>query len=210
MSEVSSKSFSCEGCGAKLVSCLFCFDCSSLQSITEESDYFSALGISSEFDVDLNLLEEKFQHIASELHPDFYLNSTPQEKRLSERASTLLNQAYDTLKDPFKRADYLMSLKCKNVKWNDRVLPPTFLQEMFTLQEELDEMLENQDQQGLLQMREVLGNRVQELESGLLPSFRMLDSVEEPETVLEKLQMNLNAERYLRRLLDRIKIEETT
>ena len=97
-----------------MVSCLFCFDCSSLQSISEESDYFSALGISSEFDVDLNLLEEKFQHIASELHPDFYLNSTPQEKRLSERASTLLNQAYDTLKDPFKRADYLMSLKCKN------------------------------------------------------------------------------------------------
>jgi len=50
----------------------------------------------------------------------------------------------------------------------------------------------------------------QDLESGLLPSFRMLDSVEEPETVLEKLQMDLNAERYLRRLLDRIKIEETT
>ena len=182
----------------------------SLQSISEESDYFSALGISSEFDVDLNLLEEKFQHIASELHPDFYLNSNPQEKRLSERASTLLNQAYDTLKDPFKRADYLMSLKCKNVKWNDRVLPPTFLQEMFTLQEELDEMLENQDQQGLLKMREVLENRFKDLESGLLPSFRMLDSVEEPETVLEKLQMDLNAERYLRRLLDRIKIEETT
>ena len=38
----------------------------------------------------------------------------------------------------------------------------------------------------------------------------MLDSVEEPETVLEKIQMDLNAERYLRRLLDRIKIEETT
>ncbi|MEC8149748.1 MAG: Fe-S protein assembly co-chaperone HscB, partial [SAR324 cluster bacterium] len=144
------------------------------------------------------------------LHPDFYLNSTSQEKRLSERASTLLNQAYDTLKDPFKRADYLMSLKCKNVKWNDRVLPPTFLQEMFTLQEELDEMLENQDQQGLLKMREVLENRFQDLESGMLPSFRTLDSVEEPETVLEKIQMDLNAERYLRRLLDRIKIEETT
>ena len=78
------------------------------------------------------------------------------------------------------------------------------------LQEELDEMLENHDQQGLLQMREVLENRFQDLESGLLPSFRMLDSVEEPETVLEKLQMDLNAKRYLRRLLDRIKIEETT
>ena len=90
------------------------------------------------------------------------------------------------------------------------MLPPTFLQEMFTLQEELDEMLENQDQQGLLKMREVLENRFQDLESGLLPSFRMLDLVEEPETVLEKLQMDLNAERYLRRLLDRIKIEETT
>ena len=103
-----------------------------------------------------------------------------------------------------------MSLKCKNVKWNDRVLPPTFLQEMFTLQEELDEILENQDQQGLLQMRELLENRFQDLESGLLPLFRMLDSMEEPETVLEKLQMDLNAERYLRRLLERIKIEETT
>ena len=78
-----------------------------------------------------------------------------------------------------------MSLKSEKVKWNDRVLPPTFLQEMFSLQEELDEMLENQDQQGLLKMREVLENRFQDLASGLLPSFRMLDSVEEPQTVLE-------------------------
>lgn len=159
--------------------------------------------------MDQTLLEEQFRQIACELHPDFYLNSSPAEKKLSERASTLLNQAYDNLKDPFKRATYLMRLKGKGLEWNERLLPPDFLEEMFSLQEELDEMLENQDQPSLKQFQDMLDKRRWDIESRLIPLFRMLERVEKAEVALEQLQMNLNAERYLQRLLDRIQVEKT-
>ncbi len=210
MSEEPSHSRCCERCGTELVSCLFCFDCSSLQPLSPSTNYFYALGIPDGFELDLTLLEEQFRQIAGELHPDFYMNSSSAEKKLSGRASTLLNQAYDNLKDSFKRATYLMRLKGKGLEWNERVLPPGFLEEMFSLQEELDTMLEKQDQPGLKRFQDLLDKRRRGLECGLIPLFRMLESVKELEVVLEQLQMKLNAERYLQSLLDRIQVEETT
>ena len=44
----------------------------------------------------------------------------------------------------------------------------------------------------------------------MIPLFKMLENMKELELVLEQLQMKLNAERYLQRLLDRIQVEETT
>ena len=138
------------------------------------------------------------------------MNSSSAEKKLSGRASTLLNQAYDNLKDSFKRATYLMRLKGKGLEWNERVLPPGFLEEMFSLQEELDAMLEKQDQPGLKRFQDLLDKRRRDLETELITLFRMLENVKELELVLEQLQMKLNAERYLQSLLDRIQVEETT
>ena len=98
----------------------------------------------------------------------------------------------------------------KGLEWNERILPPGFLEEMFSLQEELDGMLEKQDQPGLKRFQELLDKRLRDLESGLIPLFKMLENMKELELVLEQLQMKLNAERYLQRLLDRIQVEETT
>ena len=76
--------------------------------------------------------------------------------------------------------------------------------------EELDAMLEKQDQPGLKRFQDLLDKRRRDLESGLIPLFRLLENVKELEVVLEQLQMKLNAEHYLQRLLDRIQVEETT
>ena len=210
LSEVPSTSIYCKRCEAKLVSHLFCFECSRLQPVSASNDYFSALGIPSVYELDQTLLEERFQQIVGELHPDFYLNSSKEDQKLSERSSTILNQAFDVLKDPFKRADYLMRNMGKDFEWNERILPNGFLEEMFSLQEELDGMLEKHDQPGLKRFQYLLDKRRWDIESGLIPLFRMIENMKELELVLEQLQMKLNAERYLQRLLDRIQLEETT
>ena len=88
-------------------------------------------------------------------------------------------------------------------------MPPDFLVKMFSLQEKLDQLVADQDKQGVEQMRMDLEQDRSELESGLLPAFEMLEEAENPQEVLERLRMSLNTNQYLKRLLERCVIEET-
>ena len=180
-----------------------------MQPISSSNDYFSALGVKPIYELDQNLLEERFQQIVGELHPDLYMNSSKEDQRLSERASTLLNQAFEVLKDPFKRAKYLIKTKGKELEWNERVLPQGFLEEMFALQEQFDEMEENQDHEGVKQMWDMMENQRENLKLELVRSFKLLENVENSWEVIEEIQKNLNAEHYLQRLFERIPDEET-
>ena len=83
-------------------------------------------------------------------------------------------------------------------------MPEGFLQEMFTLQESLDEMLESCDQSDLCKMNEDLQNRYASIESNYAALFKKFETSPENTEILQQLQTQLNAERYLRRLLDRI------
>ena len=86
-------------------------------------------------------------------------------------------------------------------------MPEGFLQEMFTLQESLDEMLESCDQSDLCKLNEDLENRYASIESNYAALFNKFETSPENTEILQQLQTQLNAERYLRRLLDRINSE---
>ena len=171
-------------------------------------DFFQAFGIPCNYKLDPEDLEEKYRKLAEQLHPDFFANSSSDLQRLSERASALINRAFEILSNPFARAEYLLEKKYSDLERKNRLLSPEFLQEMFSLQEKLDRLLEDKDRQGLEQMQNDLKNWHSELESGLLPAFEMLESAEKTLEVLEHLYMNLNANHYLKRLLERCVYEE--
>ena len=118
---------SCERCDVELVSHLFCFACTTLQNFPPYLDYYAALGLPVNFAVDEEKLEKQFEKLAEELHPDFFAISSKELQHLSEKASTLLNRAYETLQNPFARAEYILRRKNSDLEWNERVLPPDFL-----------------------------------------------------------------------------------
>ena len=78
---------------------------------------------------------------------------------------------------------------------------------MFTFQESLDEILESDDQPALCKMNEDLQNRHTFIESNYADLFKKFETSPENHEILQQLQTQLNAERYLRRLLDRINSE---
>ena len=75
------------------------------------------------------------------------------------------------------------------------------------MQEKLDEMLETCDQSDLCKMKEDLQNRYASIESSYATLFKKFKTSPENTETLQQLQTQLNAERYLRRLLDRINSE---
>lgn len=89
---------------------LFCSVCGAVQG-PGAIDHFSRLGLQPTFDVDLDLLEKQYFGFQRRLHPDRFAAKSPKERALSQSQATALNEAYETLKDPLKRAAYVLDLK---------------------------------------------------------------------------------------------------
>ena len=195
---------SCQSCGDSLISPLFCFSCNSLQTISDDIDHFEVMGLPHCFEIDLEELESLYQRLTLEMHPDFFITASDVQKRLSEKSSVMLNAAYSTLREPASRAGYLLSLFAKGKNLQTDKLPEGFLQDMFIFQESLDEMLESGDQSALCKMNEDLQDRYNFIESNYTSLFKILETSPDDTEILQQLQTQLNTERYLRRLLDRI------
>jgi molecular chaperone HscB len=73
-------------------------------------DKFALLGVAPGFD-EPEALHENFRALSRKLHPDRFARASSQERRFSLDQTTLLNDAYKTLKDPVRRAEHLLELR---------------------------------------------------------------------------------------------------
>ena len=93
---------------------LFCPVCGAVQG-PGSMDHFARLGLAVGFDVDVEALERPYFALQRQLHPDRFAGKSPKEKALSQQQATMLNEAYETLKDPLKRGVYLLELLGRGV-----------------------------------------------------------------------------------------------
>ncbi len=100
-------------------------------------DDFSLLGLPTQFAVDAPALERAYLARSRELHPDRHQLASTAEQAASVGLSAQLNEAYQTLRDPFKRAEYLLSLAGGPTAGDVRDMPLDFLDEMLDLRMEI-------------------------------------------------------------------------
>jgi len=106
---------SCWSCkGPVKAGALFCPTCKAVQA-PAPVDHFMRFGIEKSFDVDVPALDRLYFDLQRQLHPDRFATKAPKERALSQQQATALNDGYETLKDPLKRADYLVHLQGVNV-----------------------------------------------------------------------------------------------
>jgi molecular chaperone HscB len=99
-------------------------------------DPFALLGLSPAYDVDLEALERAFFERSKQLHPDRVVGSSPAERVVVLSRSRALNDAYQLIKKPIARAEYLLARAGITIGDNER-LDPAFLMEILELREEL-------------------------------------------------------------------------
>ena len=119
------------------------------------ADYFSFFGLSRKLNIDLTALEREFYKLSRRLHPDVYARSSEQEQGWSIEQSSMLNDAYRTLRDPVDRTEYLLGLEGVKLEEQSKqatdaarasggekkqVVPPDLLEEVFELNMQLEEM----------------------------------------------------------------------
>ena len=73
-------------------------------------NYFQLFGLETQFTIDLAKLSTLYQTLQKKVHPDRFANASSQDQLLAVKKSTLINDAYQTLKNPLKRAQYLLCL----------------------------------------------------------------------------------------------------
>jgi molecular chaperone HscB len=104
--------WSCKGPVASRA--LFCSVCGAVQG-PGTVDHFARLGLRPTFELDMDELERQYLGFQRRLHPDRFASKSPKERALSQSQATALNEAYETLKSPLKRAAYLLELLGRKV-----------------------------------------------------------------------------------------------
>src|SRR5919201_1730215 len=105
------------------------------------TDKFAVLGFPRAYDLDERALEESFRALSRKLHPDRFARATARERRFSLEQTTILNDAYRTLRDPVKRAEHLLELRGVRVAGEERgsgaSMPQEFLEQAMEDREKL-------------------------------------------------------------------------
>jgi molecular chaperone HscB len=100
-------------------------------------DFFDRLGLPRRFALDADAVEREYLARSRELHPDYHRLGSSAEQAASTELSAGLNEAYTTLKDPFRRAEYLLKLQGGPTAGELKDVPPAFLEEMLELRMEI-------------------------------------------------------------------------
>ena len=132
---------SCWSCkGPVAVQVLFCHTCGAAQP-PAQLDHFRRLGLEPDFDIDLDIVEKRYLGFQRAIHPDRFAAKPAKERAFAEGQAVALNEAYETLKDPLRRAAYLLSLKGIDaaVSKDETVRDPELLMEAMEAREALME-----------------------------------------------------------------------
>ena len=136
----------CPNCGAgALLDAHFCPQCTKILPLPRHADYFSFLGLPRKLNIAAADLEQRFRTLSRQFHPDFFYNAEAAERRASLERSSYLNDAYRTLRQPASRIEYLLKLEglgAASPADASKQVPPALLEEVFALNEELDEIRE--------------------------------------------------------------------
>jgi molecular chaperone HscB len=118
---------------------LFCPACRSLQK--PPAGFFLFFGLDESLVLDESELQKRFYELSRKLHPDLYTRRDPQEREYSLEATAILNDGYRTLRDPVKRAEYVLTRHGFDMaEQRSSNVPPELLEEVFDLNMALEEI----------------------------------------------------------------------
>ena len=98
---------------------------------------FEILGLPATFAMDVSALEKAYFAAQRATHPDRFIGKPEAERVAAVERSTLMNDAYETLKNPLTRAEHLLELQGIFALADEAVVPPSILMEMMELRERI-------------------------------------------------------------------------
>lgn len=208
----------CWNCHERTLGTHFCSSCGKLLQLPQGTDYFALFEMPRQLWIEMSGLEKKFLQLSWKLHPDNFVNATEQERGLSLKRSSELNDAYRTLRDPIARVEYLLAIEGERKEGEKKQqAPPELLEEVFELNESLDELREAKAEDGdLTSLKENLESaeksfqeKLKGVDEQLQATAREWDAALQADhatrkKVMAKLNELLNRRSYIRNLVTNV------
>lgn len=103
-------------------------------------NHFELFHLPQRFEIDPKALEVAYREVQNQVHPDKFTTGTDSEKRVALQWAARANEAYQTLRNPFKRAAYLCELNGVDLQIeSNTAMPPAFLMQQMEWREALDD-----------------------------------------------------------------------
>jgi molecular chaperone HscB len=172
------------------------------------NDYFVFFGIERKLQIDPAFLQKRFYDLSREWHPDRFSRKPVAEQNQALDATSILNDGYRTLRDPVKRAEYVLAQEGFPIgEQRSKNVPPELLEEVFELNMLIEELRTGDDSQKS-ELAEARGNLVR-MQDDIDRQLEMLSarydaSAPESETsrqALHEIRGVLNRRRYIENLL---------
>jgi molecular chaperone HscB len=113
-------------------------------------NHFELFNLPARFDVDTGALDAAYREVQGRVHPDRFVNATDAEKRVAMQWATRANEAYQTLKNPQKRAQYLCEINGADLQTeSNTAMPVEFLMQQMEWREALGEARAAKDAEAL-------------------------------------------------------------
>ena len=173
------------------------------------SDYFEFFSLVPKLQIDLEDLQKRFYELSKLLHPDRYQRKSVPEQQYSLDATAVLNDAYRVLRDPLRRAEYVLKQAgFQTSEQRSKDVPAELLEEVFELNMALEEMRDGDAsaRPQLEEAREKFHALRDEIDARLKTLFAVYDARPGKET-LSEIRSILNRRRYIRNLVNDVEKE---
>lgn len=199
---------SCWNCQSETKGSPLCPSCGKAQPVPPNATHFDLFGIPRSHALDVPALEKAYRELSLKLHPDRFAQAEPRERRFSLEQTSALNEAYKTLKDPVRRAFYLLKLLGIDLNKEDagaqKDMPLEFLEEVMELREALDSAKAKKD----VARAQTMGAEVQKKFNAALAAgvseLRNLEAEPARKDSLQRASFELARVRYFQRFLEEV------
>ena len=111
-----------------------------------QADDFELMGLPKQFAMDRAELDARWKELQKQVHPDRFALEGGAAQRVAMQWSVRINEAYQRLKNPLKRAAYLCELFGVPVRAEDNTAMPTaFLMQQMEWRESLEDATSESD-----------------------------------------------------------------
>ncbi|MBB1606191.1 MULTISPECIES: co-chaperone HscB [Pseudomonas] len=166
--------------------------------------HFALFDLQPAFRLDLDALGQRYRELVRSVHPDRFADASEREQRVALERAAELNDAYQTLKSAPRRALYLLSLRGQALPLEATVQDPEFLLQQMQLREELEDLQDSADLDGVAAFKRRLKTAQQQLEDSFADCWDDAARREQAERLVRRMQFLDKLAQEVRQLEERL------
>ena len=171
-------------------------------------NFFEIFDVPVSSNLDLEKISGVNRELQKSVHPDRFAHGSEQEKRVAMQQTSLINEAFQTLKDPVSRIQYMLKLKGVDIESEtDTTMDGAFLMQQMEFREHISEVRNHTDPLDELdKMARQTRDQVSELMAAFT-GFYETTALDDAREIVRKMQFLIKAQNEIKETAEKLEDE---